>query len=1255
MFGYRRLAALFLWSIAVLFVQSTPAMAQPNIIHIFADDLGKGSIGFLHQNARAAAGLPAIKTPNLDALAAAGMNFEKAYAATLCSPSRGMLYMGFNQAHNANDRNTVAPRAQDVTLAEVLKQANYTTSVYGKWGFGGSSGDLSGPKEDSLGLGAMVSNTDAVPTTHGYDEFTGYLNHSRAHRYFVDYLWTTDDTGNSQTAGISQLPLGNDDGNGNNLHATYTHDVVAARSEQFIEDHYQGSDPFFMQVNYTIPHNDLEAIQFLPGWFDAYNGVDTSSWTNKEKFYAAMITRMDQSIGSLMAKLEDPDGDPNTDDSIMDNTMIVFTSDNGATDADFSREGLEHFGLITDPGDPNNGGYLRGGKRDLWEGGIQMPQFVRWDGVVTPGSSTDHQTDLTDFMATVADLAGVQAPVGIDGHSLAPLLTGTGIQRQRDYLVFEHHEGDGPDTNGLNPRWAIIRGDYKLIEFSSGAQLLYNLATDPDENAPLDQGVPANASLVAELTSIALADGVEQPASYDHQYAEWTGVSGDDLSQAASWNLSATPHPTWSTVVNNTTGSDSVVESSDDVDTLGFEVQGDNGNQTVRAGRKTTLTGRNAVRIDNGGRINLDDATLESWRWTDVLAGGQLTGHGSVKGDVYNQGTISPGLPSDLPVPPNSPPPVPFVPPTWPQGVDTGVVPAIVFDFTGIQDDAPLTQTSTLNQYLEIDHGLDFGPGIGPRNSADEGNEFNITGFPGNNTGLADAIAGNDYLTFTVDPVYGIEMLVDTVTFQLRRNGSGAAQEYAILTSLDGFNSSAAIGTIDLTAGDTNTYNLTGTYSGGEWTVNPVEVRMYGWDQEGGNGNTHIYNVDMTASFRTSLGVPEEALKFDFSGVQDVAPLTATSTLDTNLNIVSGLDWGSGVRPRSENPNGTSSTDEGDEFNLRGFQGTSLADAITQEDYLGFAVAPVAGIEMLLDAVAFNVWRNESGGASNAATDYAVLTSLDGFTSGAEIGTQQFDGLTEFGSDDQKQVAGIYSGGQWTTDTVEVRVYGWNAGGEGANTHFNEVAMSAFFRSVFEPDASLDPTGTLTLNGDFWHIAGGLINLDLGGSDNSDPLDPQYDSIVVSGNFEIEGDLILSLSDGFQPSLDDTFDIFDFGSLSGSFNLLQLPSLNPGLDWDTTNLLVDGTITVVASPDFNGDGQVDGFDFLAWQRGESPTPFSQSDLLLWQDNFGSSNSQTPSSSTVPEPTAMLLLSIGAVLFCSTRCRTPGDVPLRLGTVKLNSF
>ena len=162
-----------------------------------------------------------------------------------------------------------------------------------------------------------------------------------------------------------------------------------------------------MQVDYTIPHWDIDSIVNAPGGYGDY--ASNAGWTSQQKAYAAMITRMDASIGSLMARLDDPNGDGNHSDSILNNTLVMFTSDNGPSTEDNSP--IDFF---------NANGPFRGGKFELYEGGIHMPAVAYWKGTIAPGTQSSYRTDLTDFMATAADLAGVEAPVGIDGTSLAP-------------------------------------------------------------------------------------------------------------------------------------------------------------------------------------------------------------------------------------------------------------------------------------------------------------------------------------------------------------------------------------------------------------------------------------------------------------------------------------------------------------------------------------------------------------------------------------------------------------------------------------------------------------------------------------------------------------------------------------------------------------------------------------------------------------------------------------------------------------------
>ena len=153
----------------------------------------------------------------------------------------------------------------------------------------------------------------------------------------------------------------------------YTHDLIAAQSEQYITAHAADSSPFYMQVNYTIPHFDIDADLKRARRAGHLCRRAYSPWTTQEKEYAAMITRMDASVGSLMAKLSNPDGDANTNDSILNNTLVIFTSDNGASTEDGAPR--DFFAA--------NGPY-RGGKFEVYEGGIHMPQVAYWNGTIAP-------------------------------------------------------------------------------------------------------------------------------------------------------------------------------------------------------------------------------------------------------------------------------------------------------------------------------------------------------------------------------------------------------------------------------------------------------------------------------------------------------------------------------------------------------------------------------------------------------------------------------------------------------------------------------------------------------------------------------------------------------------------------------------------------------------------------------------------------------------------------------------------------------
>ncbi|MEO0476540.1 MAG: sulfatase-like hydrolase/transferase, partial [Planctomycetota bacterium] len=936
--------------------------STPNIIHIFTDDLGWGSVGFNNPSTY-------IQTPNLDALAAGGMILNRSYASTVCSPSRANLMTGTHNGHAINDRNAnigAGLRVQDVTTGEVMQDAGYHTAVMGKWGWGASG-------TRTIGFGAdpapTLSSDQAgdLPNNQGFDEFYGYLNHGAAHDFYYDWIWETNAAGN-------MVLTANDGAAGGD--PEYMQDLFNLRSEQYIRDRAADTSPFYLQLNYTAVHFDIDAVATAPELLDldgnvigpAGKGVYLNDPTldNKQENYAATVTRMDASVGAIISRLKDPDGDGLEDDSILDNTLIIFSSDNGATPED----GMGASRI----NQPEIQGGLRGGKRDLYEGGIRMPAFAYWNGTIAAGTETDLLNDLSDVMATAADLGGALPRVGIDGVSILPTLTGQGDQRLRQGLLFENDQNS--QLGNPNTDWTIIVGDMKLIRLRNGSNQLYDLSTDMDENDPLD--LVANAALVAELEALALAEGAGRADSYGTAYRDWAGSDGDNIASASSWQVTSaggvdgSPDETWSALLAGAASGDATAHVTGAVQTLGIEVAGLNGNtQTLLVEQNASIAGRNEVRINTGGRVVLQDASVESVRWVDVLSGGELAGQGSVVGDVYNQGTIAPGQPVDVGFVAPPPPPTTFT--------DTPAT-LLVFDLNGVQDN---------------------------------------------------------------------------------------------------------------------------------------------------NGGS------------TSVGTP----------------LTQTSTLDVGLTVTQGLQLGSGLRFRHPAGDPSPSTNAGDEFNINGFGEQSLSNAIASGDYIGYTVAPVNGLELLLDEVSFSFWRN----GTNAPENYAILTNIDGFAASNALATTSITHAGEGGPDQASPatLVGDYTGSTWVT-SLDVRLYGWQAssksGADSGNTHITAADLAGHFRLGGGTTApTLDLTGTLELNGNFTQYANGTIAIELGGTDNTDPLNPQFDQLNVTEQVVLNGgNLTLSTVEGYTPQLNDTFSILTSAGLTGQFDTITGVGAAGGLSFAVT-------------------------------------------------------------------------------------------------------
>jgi arylsulfatase A-like enzyme len=409
------------------------ANPKPNIIFILADDLGYGELGCYGQQK--------IKTPNIDRMAAEGMRFTQCYAgSTVCAPSRSVLMTGQHTGHTRIRGNQAYPlRGEDVTVAEVLKQAGYKTGAFGKWGMG-------------------LQATSGTPSRQGFDEWFGYLSQTHAHDYYPTQLWRSSTLNQLEDVAT---PL---DQNADGKRGLYAHDRFSQVSSNFVRVNKYFS--FFLYLPYTIPHANNELGKKTGNGMEVPNDKPYSDedWPQAEKNKAAMITRLDADIGALMDQLRRL--------RIHTNTVVFFTSDNGP-----HKEGG------VDPKFFNSSGPLRGIKRDLYEGGIRVPMIVWWPGKIRPGTVSDEVWAFWDFLPTAAAIAGARPPANIDGISMLPTLLGREQTNRHEFLYWEFHE--------KGSKQAVRMGDWKAIRLAPARPLeLYNLKTDVSEGVDVAQSHP---------------------------------------------------------------------------------------------------------------------------------------------------------------------------------------------------------------------------------------------------------------------------------------------------------------------------------------------------------------------------------------------------------------------------------------------------------------------------------------------------------------------------------------------------------------------------------------------------------------------------------------------------------------------------------------------------------------------------------------------------------------------------------------------
>ena len=622
--------------------------ARPNILFFYVDDMGWGAIGPNGQAARRAKGLPSVQTPNIDQLAAEGVNFSRGYGCHVCSPARSSLQSGFHQGHTFADRNDPnnakkAMRADEILIGDALSAAGYVTGYWGKWGYGGSK-DQASP---------VIENIQTLPTSHGFQHVLAELHHVRAHTFFQPTLWSAPATGksagglelipNSMTrfrdrSAWPELPARQNDSDYPDT--AYCDDSYAFAALEFVrtqgQNYNRTGQPFIGILGVQIPHAPFGEIATLPGWDEAYkDDPHFASLADQSRQWAAMVTRIDAHFGNILASLEDPNGDGDTSDSIADNTLVLFQSDNGGP------AGKNNVEL-------NANGGLSGHKGRIQEGGIRVPLVMRWPAKITPGSqlkagsSTSQVVDVTDLLPTFCELAGAPVPLGVDGVSIAPTLTGEGHQRPRDFII--HEAGNGQ---------SIIHGRHKLVRTRNAPLKLYDLEVDPSESDDLSKQHPR---LVRKLEKVLLGERVAEPRGFANTYHHWIGSDGANTSDPGHWSDyrysnagityledTGSPQLSWIALIENQATAPRTAQVDADLEVLGLEVRGGEktaASQTLVVGSGITLHGRNEVRVTRGGILTTNGGSISSLRWVDIQSEGMLTGHGSIGTTVYNDGKV---------------------------------------------------------------------------------------------------------------------------------------------------------------------------------------------------------------------------------------------------------------------------------------------------------------------------------------------------------------------------------------------------------------------------------------------------------------------------------------------------------------------------------------------------------------------------------------------------------------------------------------
>lgn len=474
----------------------------PNILFILTDDLGWGDLGTFYQNQRRETGdqtQPFQFTPHLDEMASQGIMLTDHYAnAPVCAPSRASFLLGMHQGHaNVRDNQFDKALEDNYTVANVVKEAGYHTVAVGKWGLQGD------PMWESDG-----GDWPGHPLNRGFDEFYGYMRHRDGHEHYP-------------VEGIYRGPkevYHNHDNVAAGLTKCFTGDLWTAFAKKWIRDHRKSrkDQPFFMFLAFDTPHAVIElptqeypagggvegGLQWLgepgrmintaSGEVDSWVHPDYASatwdhdqdastaevpWPDTYKRFATVNRRIDDAVGDIRQLLQDL--------NIADNTMVIFTSDNGPSQESYLPE---EYAVFT-PEFFRSYGPFDGIKRDLWEGGIRVPAIVSWPNRVEQGLINSSPVMMSDWLATFAEVAGLEVPARTDSESMLPILEGREFTDQRPVYIEYFQNGRTPSYEHFLPNHTHRkRGQMQMIRIDNLVGVRYDIQSPEDDFEIYDIG-----------------------------------------------------------------------------------------------------------------------------------------------------------------------------------------------------------------------------------------------------------------------------------------------------------------------------------------------------------------------------------------------------------------------------------------------------------------------------------------------------------------------------------------------------------------------------------------------------------------------------------------------------------------------------------------------------------------------------------------------------------------------------------------------